>query len=264
VLGPAAGPEPDPGAVEDGASPLLTYAADYPAGHHSPAHTHFRAQLLYATKGVFEVITGAGSWVVPPQQAVWLPPELRHEVRNRAALSMRSLYVHPDATDRLPATGSVLTVTPLLRELIVRAVGLAADGGPATPERLGRLLAVVQDELESLDPAPLHLPLPTDTRLRRITDRLRAAPADVRTLETWSEVVGASTRTLARLFVRETGMTFVQWRQQLRLHEAVTRLGAGASVTEVTYELGYQSASAFVAMFRRALGAPPARYFRGG
>lgn len=111
--------------------------------------------------------------------------------------------------------------------------------------------------------APLHLPLPRDPRLKAITDSLLAAPGDNRDLTQWGRRTGASGRTLARLFRRETGMTFASWRRRLRLLAAVSRLGGGESVTTVAYDLGYHSPSAFVAMFRRSLGTSPGRYLKG-
>jgi AraC-like DNA-binding protein len=123
-------------------------------------------------------------------------------------------------------------------------------------------MAVIPDELAGLEPEPLHLPLPADSRLRSVTDTLIADPADGRDLKAWATTAGASERTLARLFVKETGMTFGTWRQRRRLLAAIGRLAEGQSVTSVALDLGYDSPSAFITMFRRTLGATPGRYLQ--
>jgi AraC-like DNA-binding protein len=252
--------DPHPGDLEDPGRPVVAVASDHRGPHHFPLHHHFRAQLVYAVAGVMTVSTCEGTWVVPPQQAVWVPPGVRHEVGSAAALAMRTLYIHPVATEGLPRTCCVVTVPPLLKELILTAATLAERYSPDGPE--ARLMAVIPDRLRSLEPEPLHLPLPADRRLRAITDALTGQPADGRSLADWARTAGASERTLARLFRRETGMTFGAWRQRLRLLSAVSRLAEGQSVTSVAYDLGYESPSAFVAMFRRELGASPGRYLR--
>ncbi len=251
---------PHPGDLDDPARPIVALAVDHPGPHVFPPHSHLRAQLLYAPAGVMTVVTATGTWVVPPQQAVWVPAGVEHEVRAAGPLALRSLYVHPAATRGLPEVCCVVGVPPLLRELILRAVtfgeAVARDGPEA------RVLALIPDELRALEPEPLHLPLPRDRRLRTVTGRLAENPADGRPLAAWAEAAGASERTLARLFLKETGLTFGAWRQRLRLLAAIARLARGQPVTAVAYDLGYDSPSAFIAMFRRSLGATPGRYLK--
>ena len=254
--------DPDhPGNLCDPRRPVVTVASDSPEGCHFPLHRHIRAQLVFASEGVMTVTTAAGTWVVPPQQAVWVPAGTDHEVHSAGPLSMRSLYVHPEAARGLPTECCVMSAEPLLRELILKVVAVSETGVPE--DSYARLVEVVLDELRGLKPAPLHLPLPRDPRLKAITDSLLSEPGDNRDLAEWGKLAGASGRTLARLFRKETGMTFAGWRRQLRLLAAVSRLGAGEPVTSVAYDLGYHSPSAFVAMFRRTLGTPPGRYLKG-
>lgn len=228
---PGQTPGPDnPGDLDDPAWPVVGYARDYTAGHESERHQHRRAQLLYASAGVMTVTTATGTWVVPPQQAVWVPARVTHRVRANGPLTMRTLYVlvGPDNAEGLPASCCVVGVSPLLRELILRTVTFTAEGPPTDAAR--RLLAVIVDELRALVPEPLHLPLPRDRRLTTVTDGLAADPADGRSLGDWARAAGASERTLARLFVTETGLTFGAWRQRLRLLSAVARLADRKSV----------------------------------
>jgi AraC-like DNA-binding protein len=147
-------------------------------------------------------------------------------------------------------------VSPLLRELI-----LASVEAPGPPRRRSQLAALIFCELAEAAVAPLHLPEPADPRVRRVTEALRAEPGDPRTLAAWGKAVGASARTLSRLFLAETGMTFRQWQRQARLLAALVKLAQRQPVTAVALDLGYDSPSAFIHAFRRALGRTPRAYF---
>ncbi|MGE0419742.1 MAG: helix-turn-helix domain-containing protein [Acetobacteraceae bacterium] len=207
--------------------------------------------------------TAHGTFVVPPYLAVWMPAGVVHRIDASGTVRMRTIYIDTEHAGSpgtgLPGEVCVLHVTPLLRELILAAVDAPQTFPPDGPE--ARLMAVILDQIQVLPVAPLSLPIPQDARLRRIADALLADPADERTIDEWARLAGASARTLARLFQAETGMSFGQWRQQLRLLRALERLAAGEPVTGVALDLGYDSPSAFIAMFRRALGTTPRRYF---
>jgi len=255
-----AGPESAP-LVDSGDESLAVagVAADFESGLRLPRHRHRRAQLVYAIAGVMTVETSAGIWVVPPLRAVWLPPGMVHSIRMTGQVRMRTVYLDSDALAAVatPAACAVLNVSPLLRELIVRVV----DGDPGPPGRRHRLVAVLLDELAQADVAPLELRVPCDARLRRITDALCRDPSDSRDVAAWARFAGLGERTLARIFPQQTGMTFVRWRQQLRLLRALERLASGEAVTTVAVDLGYGSTSAFVKLFRESLGVTPGRYF---
>jgi len=239
--------------------PVLGVAADWCHGERIPRHRHRRAQLVYAAEGVMTVTTADGSWVVPPLRAVWVPGGTDHAIRMAGRVRMRTLYVEPAVRADLPQRCCVIGVSPLLREGILRAVAWPR------PYPLGgveeRLVAVLLDEIDPTPVAPLHLPLPADPRLRRVADALLARPDLELGAAGWARLAGASPRTLARLFQRETGMSFGAWRRQLRLLDALERLAAGESVTAVALSLGYAGPSAFIAMFRRQLGTTPGDYF---
>ena len=121
---------------------------------------------------------------------------------------------------------------------------------------------VILDLVQTLKIAPLDLPMPTDVRLKKISETLTVNPSDNRTLEDWGKSVGATNRTLSRRFRFETGMSFRQWRQQMRVLESLRRLGREEQVTTVALDLGYDSPSAFIAMFKKALGKTPGQYFK--
>jgi AraC-like DNA-binding protein len=239
--------------------PLFARAQTYAPWHVLTRHSHPTAQLLYAASGVMSVQTDAGVWVAPPQRAVWIPADTEHETTMRGTISLHSLYILPDQTSWMPPVPAVVGVTPLLRALLLAAIDLPPRFVPGGREE--RILRLILDEMRALSTAPLHLPDPSDRRLRLIADAIREDPADRRGLADWARSAGASERTLARLFVAETGMTFAEWRRQARLLAALAALAEGKPVTEVAFDVGYDSVSAFVAMFRRCLGQTPARYF---
>ena len=207
------------------------------------------------------VTAGPGAWVVPPGRAVWVPAGMEHTIQAHGRLAMRTVYVAPDAVPGLPVDCFVVNVSPLLRELILAAMTMTmpAHDPLAGPE--ARLAGVLLDQIRAARVAPLYLPYPSDSRLRRVADGLIADPGDARHLAAWAKTAGTSTHTLARLFAAETAMSFRQWRQQVRLLDALRRLASGQPVTTVALDLGYESPSAFIAMFRKALGTTPGRYF---
>jgi AraC-like DNA-binding protein len=232
---------------------------DFPADFVIAPHSHARAQLIYATAGTMRVATGEAIWVVPPQRALWMPAGIVHGIEMLDRVAMRTLYMRDDVAAGMPSACRVLPVSPLLRELIVRATELPLqydEDGPA-----GHVVALIVAELHGLQALKLDLPMPSDRRLHGLCRALLAAPGDRRRLEDWALTVNASARTVARLFRRETGFTFAAWRQQARLLEAMGRLGSGQPVTRVAMDLGYDSVSAFSAMFRRAAGASPSDYW---
>ena len=242
----------------DAARPLIVSAADVTDAHVIHAHHHSRGQLIYAASGTMRVHVGQAAWVVTPRMGVWVPSGALHQVTASAGVSYRSVFVSPVAARTIPAHGAPLTIDPLTREIILEAATFGATYRPASAE--SRLLDVLHDRLRyvSTDPVPINLPL--DSRARRICVALLIDPADDRSLESWGREVGASSRTLSRVFLRDTGMTFSDWVRRMRLSLALDRLKSGQSVTSVALDLGYASPSAFCAMFRRTLGTPPGRY----
>jgi AraC-like DNA-binding protein len=237
---------------------VVAMPKDFVAGFRIMPHRHERAQLIYATTGTMRVATDDGVWMVPPQRALWMPAGVQHGIEMLAGVTMRTLYLRADVAAAMPKSCHVLPVSPLLRELIVRATELPLqydESGPA-----GHVVALILEELHGLQFLPLQLPMPRDPRLRTVCQALLESPGDSRPLEDWAPVANVSPRTLARRFQSETGMSFGAWRQQARVLEAMGRLGAGEPVTRVALDLGYESVSAFSAMFRRAAGASPGRF----
>jgi AraC-like DNA-binding protein len=242
--------------------PVAVMAADYPDGSLVPPHRHRRGQLIYSCSGVMAIAASQGHWVVPPCRGIWMPPGVEHSIRMSGHVGMRTAYVEPGASRSLPDAPSVVEVSPLLRELIVRAARLPHDY--MTDSHAGRVAALILDEIRAMPVKPLHLPMPQDHRAAKVCLDLLDDPSLILTLEQWGRRVGVSGRTLARLFLGETGITFSVWRQQARLLGGLERLARGESVLRAALAVGYDSPSAFSAMFRRALGVPPSDYFGRG
>ncbi|MBQ0756333.1 MAG: helix-turn-helix transcriptional regulator [Amphritea sp.] len=233
---------------------------DHAAGFYSPFHSHGWGQLLFISDGLIQVSAkNVGYWVVPPHRAVWIPAFIEHDARTIHSVRMGNVYISPDAAKYLPSQCQVMHVTPLLRELILEMTNFETLYDDTGVE--GRVVDVFLDQLKLTPEVPLHLPHPTSKLLQEIATQLRENPADQRSMEDWGKQFGTSARSLARHFRQETGMTFGQWRQQARLLAALTRIAEGDAVANIAQDLGYNSQSAFITMFRKALGKTPGRYF---
>lgn len=221
-------------------------------------HRHAKSQIMLVQRGALSCEVEGGLWVVPPRSAVWIPGGMLHAIKITGALEGYNAFIAPDVDARLSAACCAVAVTPLLRELLLRTANLPLfyeEGGANS-----RLMAVLLDELAVAKVEDLHLPMPTDPRLRKIIDLMMDSPADRGTLDAWADKAGLSARTLGRLISRETGMSFGRWRQQLGVILAVKWLAGGASIQQVAADLGYESVPSFVTMFRKVLGTSPGRY----
>ncbi|MFI7006266.1 AraC family transcriptional regulator [Streptomyces sp. NPDC050145] len=223
------------------------------SGGEIDAHRHDDHQIVYAGHGTIAVTTDAGSWVTPATRAIWIPAGTVHRHQAHGELELHLVGL-PAAQNPLALTEpTVLDVSPLLRELIVAYTRDPEDDS----ERRARLRAVLLDELKVAPERPLHLPAPTAPLLCEVYAILRADPAEARSLEELGHHVGASARTLSRLLRADLGLTFPQWRTQIRLHHALVLLADGLSVTGVAHRCGWSSASTFIAVFRRTFGHTP-------
>ncbi len=241
------------------ARPLAGMAKDFTNGERIAPHRHPRAQLTWAISGVMTVTAARGTWVVPPNRALWIPAQTEHAIAMSGVVRMRAIYVDAPIAATIAEDCKVILVSPLLRALMLELVAAPLDYDEAG--RLGHVAALFLDEIRALDAQRLHIPMPSDPRLHRICEALLRDPARPETLDEWSALAGASSRTLARLFARETGMRFVDWRHQVRLAAALVALARGQGVAAAGPAAGYDSASAFTAMFRAAFGKSPREYF---
>ena len=238
-----------------------TLAVGYASGTVLEHHAHDWAQLVYASEGVMSVHTEEGTWVVPSHRAVWIPARVGHSIAMSGWVSMRTLYLLPGLAGALARRCRVVTVSPLLRHLILHAIAQGVLRREVPEHR--RLIAFLLDQLRELPAAPLELPMPRDPRALRVALRLREDPGEPAPPDELARAAGASRRTLERLFQHETGLSLGRWRQQARLLHAMRLLARGESVTSTALEVGYESTSAFIAAFSSVLGTTPGRYYRG-
>jgi AraC-like DNA-binding protein len=242
--------------VDDLSAPVIAVRVDVIGTKAEvPDHRHRKGQLVVALGGGVTCRVPSGLWMVPPHCGVWVPGGMRHSNLATANARLFFVYIEPEVVD-LPDRCCTLSISPLLRELIVALSDQDADDG----EREDLLTRVLLRELPRMAVQHLHLPLSPEPRLRRIASRLTDDPSDRSTLAQWADRVALSESSLARLVVKETGLTFGRWRQQLHLIVAIRELASGASVQQVSADLGYESVTAFITMFKKALGKPPAKY----
>jgi AraC-like DNA-binding protein/quercetin dioxygenase-like cupin family protein len=229
----------------------------YSGGSCLRPHRHASHQLLFAASGAMTVTGDRTTWMIPPGRAVLIPAGALHAIRMWGDVAMRSLYFPVGAAASAFDADAcrVISVSPLLRELILRVAELAALDSRVAAD--ARLMGVLMDELAAAHIEPLLLPLPSDARALTAANSVLEDPADGATTHDVARRSGLSARTLERLFRAETGMTFGLWRQKARLLESVRRLAQGGSVTDAALESGYSSVSAYIAAFKQTFGCTP-------
>lgn len=226
--------------------------ADYEA--EGTQHQHPQGQLVLALHGAVTCRAERAVWIVPPDCAVWVPGGVLHSNRVTANARLAYLFVEPGASV-LPAECCTLAVSPMLREMILRVAELCE--GHARDAHFDRLVRVMLDELASMPRGGLDLPVSDHPKIAVITAALLADPSDRRSVGQWAEHIAVGERSLKRLMVQETGLSFGRWRRQLHLVVALRELAGGATVQQVSNALGYESTTAFIIMFKKALGTTP-------
>ncbi len=241
---------------------VVVIERQFPAGSRYPTHCHERGQLAYAKRGCISVMTLFGHWLVPTGRAVWVPAGIKHEMQMLGPVTMLNTFVSTDAAEEIGLAEhcQVCAVSPLLYQLLLQAVDL-----PLAYPTVGRshhLMNLLLAEIPMATVLPLHAPLPMNEDLADLCRTLLAAPTLQMDTDNMAKRMAMSRSTFTRFFRKETGISFMQWRQQACLLAAIARLEAGQSVTTVALDLGYGSPSAFTALFRKTLGMSPQAYVR--
>lgn len=249
-----------PAALQQVPRPIVAWGGHYAQGDEIPAHTHPRAQLLYAVEGVMRIQTPEHMWTIPSHRALWVPPNVEHHSFMMTDLAMRTVYVSADIPLALGRECRAISVSGLLRELILSLLEEPAEY--PIPGRGEHLAALILTEIERGATQSVQIPWPQDRRLQTVCHLLMNTPGASRTIEEVAELAGASARTLIRLFPKETGLKYRQWVQQVQLAEAVCRLGRGENIARISAALGYANPSAFSAMFKRTFGVAPNQYLK--
>jgi AraC-like DNA-binding protein len=242
--------------IEPGSGAFISSLSyDYPPACLVPEHAHKSDQLIYAIRGVMEVSVQQSFWIIPPQFALWVPARTRHRIRMSGAVSMRTLYLRPGTADKMPNRCTVLHVTPLLRELIVKAVRLGQLRSRVALH--AALRTVIVATLHEAISVPMRLTIPEEHRAAAVAAATMMDPVNNRSFKALCDNAGASTRTVERIFQRQLGISFETWRRQARLMKAIELLVGGCSVKETAHKVGYRQTGAFVTMFRNTFGKTP-------
>lgn len=249
----------DPKSVEEVLKPVVVIGlGQITERWELPFHCHNKAELLFADTGLITLETEQDLWIVPPQGAVWIPAGLQHRAKCSGDPRGFVVFITPGVVEGLPEKCCTISVSPFLRALLERTAALPEDYQPDSAA--SRMSDVLLDEIIAAPLEWLNLPMPADPRLRMMTDTMLSLPAERMTLELWAERLNMSSRNLSRLFSKETGFSVNRWRRQMHIAKALPLLAQGHSVQSIADELGYESAGAFVTMFRKSTGTPPRRF----
>lgn len=238
---------------------LVAYAKDYPHGTVEAEHSHRCAQLLHSLSGVIRIETAQGSWVIPPSKGMWIPAGVPHSLHISGAVKVRTLFVDPLARADLPNRCTVVDISLLLKALIVEAINVPLER--PTGSRDERIIELILDELRRLKGLSFYAPTPTSADLKQLCHDISQRIAHPWTTADIAGWLSVSERTVLRRFQQELGMTFSEWLRQKRLQYALESLGMGHSVLDTALAIGYESPSAFSAMFKSRLGVSPRDYF---
>lgn len=243
---------------EDVRRPIIAVGNEFPSGHTHPMHSHRRSQLLHAIAGTMVVSTDRGSWIVPPQQGLWVPGGVEHGFHMVGSVITRSVYIEPEVACGLPAGCRVLEISGLLRQLLIEAVDIlvAYDEG-SRGEAIMNLLLL---ELRAAPSHVLAVPFPTHAGLALRCRGFLEDPSPHGTIDEWAAGLAMSRRAFTRLFRRETGLSLAEWQRQAAVLQAIHKITDGEPITSVALDLGYASPAAFTGMFKRVIGMPPGRY----
>lgn len=235
----------------------------WPSGETGAVQSHPRGHLVYAASGVLAVHTERGTSIAPANRVAWTPAGFTHYHRAHGDTDIRIVFLSPSLARLLPAHPAVFLASDLAREVLLVLTGSrnygATGTGHSRSSRL-RLARVLVEELHEAHEQQLRLPEPRDDRLQAIARMLHENPADNRSLAALAKTIGAGTRTLSRLFRKELGMTFYQWRTQLRIYHALVLLADGHDITQTAYACGWANPSSFIAAFTNIIGTTPGRY----
>lgn len=232
---------------------LIGFAMTYPSGADIAPHSHEAHQLIHAISGAMRVSALGKLWVLPVGRALWIPALVEHRIRCEGEVDMRTVYLSRAYTS-LPPDPRVISVSALAREVLVRLTEQVEGGLQGT---LGEVLI---HEIRMGSVEPYCLPLPADPRIAKLAEALRTHPASRRTIRDWAKELGFSERNLIRRIREETGMSFRELRRQTRIMVAIEKLVEGQSVTNVAFDAGFETPSAFINAFRMVTGQTPRQF----
>jgi AraC-like DNA-binding protein/mannose-6-phosphate isomerase-like protein (cupin superfamily) len=245
-----------------GGSPgaVLSWKKDDRQAWKTEPHEHTSGQLFSLDRGSAAMEAGGASWLLVPGRVGWIPPGQTHSMTSHGNVSGWSLYLPAEQSALLPQHALIFLRSVLLEQIVVRIA--RSHESRIAPERVGRLLSVLADEMTQSVSDGTHLPLPHDSRLTKLIRQFSQTPAAQHSLNYWAREIGMSKRSLTRIFQQQTGLSLGEWIQNFRISLAAERLAAGYDVTAAALASGYTSISAFTKVFDSIIGTTPARYRR--
>lgn len=229
----------------------------------TPTHTHSRAQFLYASAGNIEVLTPNHVWIVPPMCALWIPVQVEHSVISLSHVTLTTALIEAKAAELMGKQCFLIRVNNLLHELLIRLNQLdqmQATDRVSLQDLSTSLQILIFDEIHRANSLSIQIPWPKDKRLIKICTALLEMPHATKDLSTWADEISTSSRTLMRMFQRETGLSYRAWIQQMHIAHALTQISNDQPISQIATNLGYSNLSAFSAMFKRHLGQTPQQF----
>lgn len=248
----------DLGFEVDASRPVTTYSETIQKAKCAQAHAHPRAQIISCSAGIMEVVTQRNLWIGNPLQSVWIAGNEEHQVYFPNNVKVISVFIDESRLGPLPQNSFAFDNTMFLSGLLDKIISFANPREFSPPQT--RVIAVFLDELATLKPSRTYLPTSQDNRIRMVIDALMNDLSSKHTIAHYARQSCVSPRTLTRLFSKELGMSFGDWKMRLKLLEAIKQLGEGKSVKEIAFELGYENVSSFIATFKKHFGKTPNTY----
>jgi len=244
---------------ENSQRPILFYVKEMKKGEHDMVHQHTWHQIIYPIQGMLKTLSGGYQFIIPHHRALFVPANTEHESHMIHDTTFVGIYINPVNNRQSPLECQVMEVSNFFRELILHLKQQTDDEGDKS-QVISRLVDVLYDQVWTQRAIEFEIPMPSDRRLVQIVDTLISNPSNNLTLNDWSENVGASERTLSRLFKKEVNLSFPQWRQRLRLISALRILEQDISIDNVAHQVGYQSCSSFIEAFKKSFKLTPQQY----
>ncbi len=235
--------------------------------HRIVAHSHDRAQLIHSLVGHLVVEVEDQAFLLTPETALWIPANVEHAVFAQDSVHYCSVFISVELTKGLndevrtpPSRVHRVYMRPLLQQLAISAATFSQ--AKELDAQQTRLLEVLVDQIGNIEPCDLVLSLPRDRRLNAIIPGLIAEPSLADDLTSIADKANVSARTVERIFKKETGYSYKQWQQRLILLRAIAMLKNGTAIKSIALELGYQTSSAFITMFKRIMKLTPSQYIK--
>ncbi|PKB17741.1 helix-turn-helix domain-containing protein [Flavobacterium sp. 5] len=238
--------------------PITTYSEIIQNARCQDSHSHPRAQIISCDSGIMEVVTKNNIWIVNPTQSVWIPSNVDHQVYFPSNVKIITAFIDPSQLEKLPTSSFAFDNSNFLKSLLLKVVSFA-NPTEFSPEQ-EKIMEVLLDEISVLQPTSAFLPTSKDERIKKVTDTLLKNLSSKQTIEHYAGLSCVSSKTLSRLFIKELGMSFGDWKIRLKLLEAIKQLGEKKSITEIALNLGYENPSSFITTFKKHFGKTPSNY----